>query len=75
MLRGTRPYEIWAIPQKMLPHGEKRKLTYINKGCFPMKINKEVLPFDDEVKKVRNNMTNCSIIVQLSKEPHILQEL
>ena len=41
----------WAIPQKMLQQGEKKKLT--NKGCFPLKINKEVLTFDDEEKERR----------------------
>ena len=35
---------------------KEKKLTY--KVCFPMKINKEVLPFDDEVKKFGNNMTS-----------------
>ena len=53
---------IRAIPQKMLPQDEKGKLT--NKGCFPKKINKEVLPFDDGVKKVGNNMS--SIILYFS---------
>ena len=42
---------VWAIPQKMLPQGEKKKLT--NKVCFPLKINKEVLPVDDEEKESR----------------------
>ena len=35
----------------MLQQGEKKKLT--NKGCFPLKINKEVLTFDDEEKERR----------------------
>ena len=34
------------------------KLTY--KVCFPLKINEEGLHFDDEVKKVGNNMTSIS---------------
>ena len=41
-------YNIWAIPQKRLPQGEKMKVTY--KVCFPLKINEEGLHFDDEVK-------------------------
>ena len=36
--------------------GEKMKVTY--KVCFPLKINEEGLHFDDEVKKVGNNMTS-----------------
>ena len=43
---------------EMVPQGEKKKLTY--KVCFPLKINKEVPPFDDQVKKVGNNMTIIS---------------
>ena len=48
----------WANPQKRLPQGEKMKVTY--KVCFPLKINEEGLHFDDEVKKVGNNMTNLN---------------
>ena len=51
---------LWAIPQKRLPQGEKMKVTYINKVCFPLKINEEGLHFDDEVKKVGNYMTSIS---------------
>ena len=61
----------WAIPQKRLPQGEKMKLTY--KVCFPLKINEEDLHFDDEVKKVGNNMTSISF--SAIKRDHILQEL
>ena len=49
----------------MLPQGEKKKLTY--KICFPLKIKEVGLQFDDEVKKVGNNMTGIYIF-QLSKE-------
>ena len=47
------------------------KLTY--KVCFPLKINEEGLHFDDEVKKVGNNMTSISF--SAIKKDHILQEL
>ena len=36
-----------------------KKLTY--KVCFPLKINEEGLLFDDEVKKVGNNITSRPI--------------
>ena len=62
---------LWAIPQKMLPQGEKKKLTY--KVCFRLKINEKGLHLDDEVKKVGNNMT--SIYFAAIKRDHILQEL
>ena len=55
----------------MLPHCEKKKLTY--KVCFPLKINEEGLHFDDEVKKVGNNMT--SIYFSALKRDHNLQEM
>ena len=55
----------------MLPQGEKEKLTY--KVCFLLKINKEGLQFDDEAKKVGNNMTSISF--SAIKTDHILQEL
>ena len=47
------------------------KLTY--KVCFPLKINEEGLHFDDEVKKVGNNMTRISF--SAIKRDHILQKL
>ena len=47
------------------------KLTY--KVCFPLKINEEGLLFDDEVKKVGNNIT--SIYFSAIKRDHILQKL
>ena len=49
------------------------KLTY--KVCFPLKINEEGLHFDDEVKKVGNNMTTGSISFSGIKRDRILQEL
>ena len=55
----------------MLPQGQKKKLTY--KVCFLLKINEEGLHFDDEVKKVGNNM--ISISFSAIKRDHILQEL
>ena len=60
-----------AIPQKRLPQGEKMKVTY--KVCFPLKINEEGLPLDDEVKKVGNYMTSISF--SAIKRYTILQEL
>ena len=62
---------IWAIPHKRLPQGEKMKVTY--KVCFPLKINEEGLHFDDEVKKVGNNMTSISF--SAVERYHIFQEL
>ena len=62
-----------AIPQKRLPQGEKMKVTY--KVCFPLKINEEGLHFDDEVKKVGNNMTSNSISFSAIERYHICQEL
>ena len=47
---------ICTIPQKRLPEGEQMKLSY--KVCFPLIINEEGLPVDDEVKKVGKNMTS-----------------
>ena len=41
------------------------KVTY--KVCFPLKINEEGLHFDDEVKKVGNNMTSIYLF-QPSKD-------
>ena len=55
----------------MLPQGEKKKLTY--KVCFPLEINEEGLHFDDEVKKIGNNMTSISF--SAIKRDLILQEL
>ena len=46
-------------------------ITY--KVWFPLKINKEGLHFDDEVKNVGNNMTSISF--SAIKGDHILQEL
>ena len=64
---------IRAIPQKRLPQGEKMKVTYPYKVCFPLKINEEGLRFDDEVKKVGNYMTSISF--SAIKRDNILQEL
>ena len=41
--------------------------------CFLLKINEEGLYFDDEVKKVGNNMTSISF--SALKRDHNLQEL
>ena len=41
------------------------------KVCFPLKINEEDLHFDDEVKKVGNNMTSISF--SAIKRCHILK--
>ena len=46
-----RTFDIWAIPQKMLPQGGKMKL---NIKCFLfMKLKEEGLYFDNQVKKLR----------------------
>ena len=47
------------------------KLIY--KVCFPLEINEEGLLFDDDVKKVGNNIP--SIYFSAIKRDHILQEL
>ena len=57
----------------MLPQGEKKKLWVTYKVYFPLKINKEGLHFDDEVKTVGNNMTSISF--SAIKRDHILQQL
>ena len=49
------------------------KVTYRYKVCFPLKLNEEGLHFDDEVKKVGNNMTSISF--SAIKRYHIFQEL